>query len=242
MILLAMDLAIAGEQSVEGVLQRVSDVYSRIEQYTIRVKTREVGELGGAAVVRSVPDNLILLVRSGQMFRYEYRTPVSEGVWLTDGVTEWHWRRDLEEYIEQAASLRRQEGPGNGLQGVEWAYFAKFRTIHTAVGSAKLLKTDVRRDNDCPEPAVLVEIALGQSPLRESEKLWIGVRTSRVYRSVLTRSGVYRGTAQRLERRTVWNYEAIDERIDPALFQFRPPKGSERVTSFTEPRLAHPVR
>lgn len=232
--LLVAGLAVAGEQSLERVLQRTSDVYSRVREYSVRVKTGAAGEInGGGLGVRPDLDSSILVVRSGSRFRYEYHTPVSKGVWLTNGETEWHWRQDLREYQETPAlPWPKEAGPGPGLPGIDWKYFTKFRALHTALRTATLIDDNVEPDTDCAEPTLLIEIALSETPARVRERLWIGERTGLVCRSSLVRSGVLRGTIQRLERTTVWKYERLEGPIDSTPFEYSPPKGVRKVRDF----------
>ncbi len=187
-----------------------------------------------APVMKMANDGMvdrIVLGRSGPTLRFELVNVGDEDFqWTTDGQTTWCYRRDIKAYtVARADPWPQKLGPGDGLPGYEWKYFAKFIAIENAKDGARLLKDDIPPDRDCPGASVLIELTLAEGDTPAREELRVLTREHLPCRSTahFTRWG--HGIPYDFEENTTWRFR---EQVDPALFVFAPDKHARRVNRF----------
>jgi hypothetical protein len=174
----------------------------------------------------------IVLGRLSPNLRFELVNSGGEDwQWTTNGQTIWCYRRDLKAYTEAiAAPWPQRLGPGDGLPGYEWKYFAKFLAIEDEKDRARVLKDDIPPDHDCEGASVLIELTLaeGDAPAREELRVLTRKHLPCHSTTYFTRLGHGRMPYDFKEDIT-WRFR---DQIDPSLFVFAPDKHARKVARF----------
>ena len=176
----------------------------------------------------------ITLAHSGQCFLYELRNTFGHiWEWRTDGYSVWCYRRDLHLYTEKKADpWPTQLGPGPGLPGYEWKYFAKFLALADMSARAHVIRDDVAPDRFCNGPSVIVGLALNEGREPAREELRILTRSHLPCHSVIyrLRRSAEGGVMMDSTETITWRFR--NKLPDPGLCAFKPPRGSKRVEHF----------
>lgn len=181
----------------------------------------------------------VLLARSGKKFRFDVRNSAKEvWEWITDGETLWCYRRDLNEYTETKTDPWPERlGPGPGLPGTEWKYFAKFLAIGDVDGQTIIVQADAPADSTCAGPSVVLDLDLGSGGmpageiLQHKEELRVLTGSHLPCRS--TTHEVFRIKGQMLDRTESITWKFREQAPDPSMFVFAPRPAAKQVKRFS---------
>lgn len=170
--------------------------------------------------------DVITLARLGHYVRYDVRNSGGDR-WqlLTDGNTLWTYRQDIGLYTEEPAEPWPQRlGPGPGLPGIEWHYFAKFLALSGMADNTRLISDDLAPTAACPGPSALLEISLpdGKEELRVLSKSHLPCQ-SKTLRNGSSAHGIHSDVDETI----VWRF--APDRPAASFFVFAPHKGARRV-------------
>lgn len=172
----------------------------------------------------------IVMAHSGEKLRFERIT--SDGQdwqWTTDGNTTICYRRDLNQFTETlAARWPEPLGPGPGLPGEEWQYFAKFLAIAYMTPNARILKTGIAPDRVCRGSSTLIELTLyegggSREDLRIFDQSHLPCFSTRYSKRAAT------GLPAEAKETIRWRFR---DEVDPNLFVFAPRRGAKQVAGF----------
>lgn len=232
---------------VTALLERVAAKYKTLNDYVVEIESSDFGQcLNCNSMVRPfgppTPSsigprslNRIILARRDAAVHYEVRT---EGLkygltQITDGVTSWHYRPDLKEYIQETVSPSPPPtGPGHGLPGLEWSFLMRFRALSDFANRARVIRRCNVLGDSCSGPSTLVEIRISENPVNV-EELLISDESSLVCESTLVQEQVRRGFHRRYTTKTRWRFRTLWQPIPAELFVFVPPKKTRRVKRFS---------
>lgn len=174
--------------------------------------------------------NRIVMGHSGERFRFERIAPDGQDwQWTTDGTTTVCYRRDLNQFTETlAARWPEPLGPGPGLPGEEWQYFAKFLAIADMAPSARIVKRGIAPDRVCRGSSTLIELRLDEaSGSREELRIFDQSHLP----CFSTRYAMRAATGLPAEAKETIRWRFRDE-VDQNLFVFKTRKGAKQVAGF----------
>jgi outer membrane lipoprotein-sorting protein len=233
-------LARGQESEALRILENVESKYKAIKNYIVEITYWDRGHCMncGSAILRPTAPiappspspqllNHIFLARSGEALRYEAKTERNNFAltWITDGVTTWQYRADLEQYTESGRPAAPSE---RSLPGLESQFLTRFRTIATVAKHATIIRTGRTLGDTCSGKTVLIEVQLSENP-QAIEQLLIATDTGLVCESSTVKEQVAHGTRTRYTSKSSWKYLQLSEPIDRSLFTFTPPKKARRV-------------
>lgn len=252
LVLLLAFLPVAEAQTSQTaeLLQKIAATYNNIHSYVIAVQrdrrggnspipSDHIADMQHGLFLPREPallNSAILLASSGKNFRYQIEATGTKNpmVWLTNGKTTWHYWPNVNKYTQTSAEpWPSQAGPGRGLPGIEWKYFAKFRAIAGMGNRAKLAKIDIPPDDTCPATSAILELQLRTGADAATEELHVMTRSGLVCESVVRSRLPFGGHMEYFTDTTSWTYRQTNGKIDPTLFLFTPPKHAKRVLHST---------
>jgi hypothetical protein len=170
--------------------------------------------------------DVITLARLGHRVRCDLHNKGDQRwQWLTDGHTLWTYCLDVGLYTEEPAMPWPQSlGPGPGLPGWEWHYFAKFLALSGMADHARIVSDDLAPTAECPGPSVLLEITIpgGKEKLRVLSRSYLPCQAI-IRWSVSPKLALLTD----FDETIVWKF-APDPPV-ASLFLFAPRKGAKRV-------------
>jgi len=173
----------------------------------------------------------IVLARSSGKMRFERKNSAGEDWdWRADGQSVICYRRDLNLYTETPADPWPERlGPGPGLPGEEWKYFAKFLAIEDMTDHAQILKDDVPPDRFCDGASTLITLILAEDQEPARELLRVLTRSHLPCHSTIIRTRVSRAGPMEQTETITWRFRP---RPEPSFFVFAPHKRAKKVKGF----------
>lgn len=225
----------APSDDASTLLQRVASAYANVRDYVIDVDYWNYGAALGVQPRDRGSTQRITIARSGDKFAFRWRDGGRDLIWNTDGLQELQYRADLKEYIlKPAAPWPAMQGPGPGLPGIEWSYFARFRAIGGAIPNISAYRGTMKPDRTCPFPTAVVEIQLSEGKNPVKERLRVDAGTALICTMSSERVMEVRTSKHMQWREFHWTYRRTSGPVDEELFTCDPPGKAKAVDRFHE--------